>query len=86
MEKMNAGFTIVQEEFYETETGCRHGIALGCKSTRFGDEWVTWGFTESDGTGERGYYWGHYFCGWVAATKDYHDRLSKEYGRLLGGE
>lgn len=79
MEKMNAGFVIEKEEVYAVEGGGALGIALGYKEST--NEYVTWGFTE--GELGRGYYWGHYFKDWAPAYKDYHDRLSREYERMV---
>ena len=90
MSKKNAGFHIVMEEAYTCEEDRKYGIALGAKTTIYGEEWVTWAFTEY-ADGDCDYYWGHYFNdplgeNIVAATKNYHERLAKAYDRLLGGE
>ena len=76
----NAGYLILMDELYEGN----NGVALGRKETKYGTEWVTWGFTESLSTNEpRSYYWGHYFSNEKVALKDYHERLLREYERMV---
>lgn len=78
MDKMNAGFKIEKEEVYAADGGGAYGIALGYKESTH--EYVTWGFTDSK---ERSYYWGHYYNDWAPAYKNYHDRLAREYERMV---
>lgn len=74
----NAGYLIIMDENYEGN----NGVALGRKETSLGPEWVTWGFTDCE-DGTRAYYWGHYFRHELSALKDYHERLLREYERMV---
>ena len=74
----NAGYLIIMDENYEDN----NGVALGRKETKYGTEWVTWGFTDCE-DGTRSYYWGHYFRNEKVALKDYHERLLREYERMV---
>lgn len=65
----NAGFEIIADAI--TDVRGKEGVCLGYKKTSFGDEWVTWGFTNGL---ERSYYWGHYFRSEEDAFKDYYKR------------
>lgn len=68
----NAGFTIIAETHRPID-GTVEGIALGYKATQFGEEFVTWAFTERPRE-ERSYFWGHYFRTEANAYIDYHER------------
>lgn len=71
----NAGFDIIATA--TTNVDAKEGVCLGHKLTQFGDEWVTWAFTErEDGPS---FYWGHYFREEQGAKKDYHERVRRGY-------
>ena len=74
----NAGYLIIMDENYESN----NGVALGRRDGKYGTEWVTWGFTDC-GDEPRSYYWGHYFSNEKVALKDYHERLLREYERMV---
>lgn len=77
----NAGFKIVEQCVKARENDTVDGVALGWKETSFGDQWVTWAFTDHPAE-ERSYYWGHYFTDETTAKIDYHKRALKMYGEV----
>ena len=78
----NAGYIITRWEEFDHEGLL--GIAFGERPSKFspdGKQYVTWMYRHDEGKTD--YFWGHYFEHEANALKDYHERLLREYERMV---
>lgn len=72
----NAGYTITDYVSKPFEGDTIEGVVIGRKMTIYGEQFVTWHFTQHPAE-EPSYFWGHYFGDIKNAKRDYHERAVK---------